>query len=259
VAGAALHCGAVPRGERQVERGDPEKDAIRERVWAELTASRAARFPGARGRIPNFAGAEAAARRLAALPVWQRARTIKANPDAPQRLARQLALEQGKTVFMAVPRLATERPFLALEPERLDAAGVSARAASTIDGAARHGRPVAPGEMPPIDLVLCGSVAVTRDGARVGKGGGYSDLEYALARELGLLTDATPIATLVHPIQIVEGPLPMTRHDIPVDWVVTPGEVIETRARYARPAGVYPEDLPDAKRAAIPLLWSRAS
>ncbi len=191
--------------------------------------------------------------------VWAAARTIKANPDAPQRLARQLALEQGKTVFVAVPRLASPAPFLALEPGRLEAAGVTPHEASTIQGAARRGRPVRPDEMPGIDLVLCGSVAVTRDGARVGKGGGYADLEYALARELGLVTAATPIVTLVHPLQILDAAasIPMTRHDIPVDWIVTPDETIETRPRYPRPAGIYWDDLPHEKRAAIPLLADR--
>ncbi len=256
----------MPRGERRVEGGEGPKGAIRERVWAALTEARVARFPGARGRIPNFVGAERAARRLAELPVWRAARTIKANPDAPQRLARQLALEQGKTLFVAVPRLATPAPFLALEPARLAAAGVSPREASTIEGAARHGRPVAPDEMPPIDLVLCGSVAVTRDGARVGKGGGYSDLEYALARELGLVAESTPIVTLVHPLQILDAasgpappspPIPMTRHDIPVDWIMTPEEAIPTRTRYPRPAGIYWDDLPPEKREAIPVLAGR--
>ena len=33
------------------------KQAIRERVWALLERERVARFPGATGRIPNFAGA----------------------------------------------------------------------------------------------------------------------------------------------------------------------------------------------------------
>ncbi|MGH9283423.1 MAG: 5-formyltetrahydrofolate cyclo-ligase, partial [Acidimicrobiales bacterium] len=48
------------------------KQAVRERVWALLERERAARFPGATGRIPtNFAGAPAAAARLAALPQWR--------------------------------------------------------------------------------------------------------------------------------------------------------------------------------------------
>jgi hypothetical protein len=59
------------------------KQAVRERVWALLERERAARFPGATGRIPNFAGAPAAAARLASLPSWRAARVVKANPDAP--------------------------------------------------------------------------------------------------------------------------------------------------------------------------------
>src|ERR671935_89613 len=58
------------------------KAALREEVWAALTAARVARFPGAAGRIPNFTGAEAAAELLRGTPAWQAARTVKANPDA---------------------------------------------------------------------------------------------------------------------------------------------------------------------------------
>ena len=61
-----------------------DKQAIRERVWAKLRHEGAARFPGAEGRIPNFAGAETAARRLAELGAWIAASVLKSNPDAPQ-------------------------------------------------------------------------------------------------------------------------------------------------------------------------------
>jgi 5-formyltetrahydrofolate cyclo-ligase len=40
------------------------------------------------GRIPNFVGAEAAADQLAALPAWEAARVVKANPDKAQRAVR---------------------------------------------------------------------------------------------------------------------------------------------------------------------------
>ena len=39
--------------------------------------------------------------------------------------------------------------------------------------------------LPPIDLIVCGAVAVNARGARVGKGGGFSDLEYGLLAEAG--------------------------------------------------------------------------
>ncbi|NIS34221.1 MAG: 5-formyltetrahydrofolate cyclo-ligase, partial [Actinobacteria bacterium] len=59
--------------------------ALRERVWDDLEEAGVARFPfPPHGRIPNFAGAEAAADRLAETPEWAAADAIKANPDAPQ-------------------------------------------------------------------------------------------------------------------------------------------------------------------------------
>ncbi|HJV05510.1 MAG TPA: 5-formyltetrahydrofolate cyclo-ligase, partial [Actinomycetota bacterium] len=57
---------------------EERKQVVRERVWTLLEESGASRFPGARGRIPNFPGAEAAADRLAELPEWKEARAIKA-------------------------------------------------------------------------------------------------------------------------------------------------------------------------------------
>jgi 5-formyltetrahydrofolate cyclo-ligase len=51
-----------------------DKHALREEVWRAMTVQKAARFPGAQGRIPNFIGAEAAAQHLTTLdeiPVLQ--------------------------------------------------------------------------------------------------------------------------------------------------------------------------------------------
>ena len=87
---------------------------MREEIWRALTVNKAARFPGAQGRIPNFIGAEAAARHLATWPAWQQAMALKCNPDAPQRSVRYAALQAGKILYMAVPRLRELTPFIAL-------------------------------------------------------------------------------------------------------------------------------------------------
>jgi 5-formyltetrahydrofolate cyclo-ligase len=228
------------------------KAAIRERVWSLLTARRVGRFPlPLHDRIPNFAGAEAAARRLTELPEWQAARRIKCNPDAPQRAVRLAALRDGKTVFMAVPRLRAARCFLRLDPRVLR--GKLAQA-STIKGATALGVPVKPDAMGRIDLVVAGSVAVNRSGARVGKGGGYSDLEFALARELGLVDDATLIVTTVHELQVVDDAIPMTAHDVPLDAIVTPERVIRAGRRRPRPLGIHWKELSPAQLAAMPAI-----
>lgn len=228
------------------------KQKLREEIWGRLQEEGVARFPGASGRIPNFTGAEAAAERLADLAPWKDARFLKCNPDSPQLPARKSALRAGKIVYMAVPRLRDPAPFIELDPDRLD---VPPHRAASIKGSAKHGRPVDIADIPRIDLVLAGSVAVSRDGARLGKGGGFSDLEFALARQANLIDDATPVITTVHPLQIVpSATIPMTDHDVPLDYIVTPEEIIRTETVYSRPRGVLWDELDRDKLQSIPVL-----
>jgi 5-formyltetrahydrofolate cyclo-ligase len=91
----------------------------------------------------------------------------------------------------------------------------------------------------------------------VGKGGGYSDLEFALLTEEKKIGRHTPIVTSVHPLQIVDEEIPMTEHDIPLSAIVTPTEVIEIESPLPRPKGIYWEMLPPEKIEAIPVLKNR--
>ena len=229
----------------------PDKPSLRRRVWRRLVARRVARFPfPTEDRIPNFVGAEAAAARAAALPEWKAARRLKCNPDAPQRPLRLRALQEGKVVFMAVPRLGSERCFIRLDPRRLR--GRLAEAA-TIGGATRLGEAVGPEALGTIDLVVAGSVAANAHGHRLGKGGGYSDLEWALARTLGAVSARTPVLTTVHELQVVRAAIPMSPHDVPVDLVVTPARVIRARGARAKPRGIRWRELGAEQIAAMPV------
>jgi len=230
------------------------KEELREEVWQTLRQQKVARFPGAQGRIPNFIGAEAGAKQFAETAYWKAAKFLKVNPDSPQRAIRQRALAEGKTVYMAVPRLRSEKPFIELDPKKLKC---SPFVASSIKGAGKYGRPVTLNEVKRIDLVVCGSVAVNRQGARVGKGGGYSDLEFALLTEEKKINPKTPIVTSVHPLQMIDDEIPMTEHDIPLSAIVTPKEVIETKPSLPRPKGIYWLMLPREKIDDIPVLLNR--
>jgi len=228
------------------------KDEVRDAVWKAMESEGVSRFPGAEGRIPNFAGAKLAAEKLAGNRLWRRARVIKANPDSPQTYARRMALEDGKTVIMAVPRLRDTHPFRVLDPKELSQHGV--KEAATIKGALRHGRVTALDDLPEIDFVLCGSVAVNLSGARVGKGGGYSDLEYGLLIDAGKIDGHTIVATTVHPTQILRHHLMMTAHDLPVDLIATPRAVIEVERQYERPRGILWDHLQPPQIREIPVL-----
>jgi len=176
-----------------------DKQAVRETVWDAFEERGEARFPfPPHDRIPNFAGADAACDRLTDTDAWASASTLKCNPDAPQLPVRRAALRDGKTVYVAQPRLRDADPFLRIDPADLvdvgsvdsesadvDADGPTVDDATTVSGISTHGTPVAPEDVPHVDLVVAGSVGVTTDGARIGKGEGYSDLEWGVLSELG--------------------------------------------------------------------------
>jgi 5-formyltetrahydrofolate cyclo-ligase len=227
------------------------KIEARARVWREMEIHGVGRFPGAIGRIPNFVGAERAALHLQDLRAWREARAIKVNPDAPQLPVRRMALREGKVVYMPVPRLRSLECFLELDPARL---GKRAVQAASIRGAERLGRPVGIEALPPIDLIVCGAVAVNARGARVGKGGGFSDLEYALLVEAGRVGPRTPITTTVHSVQILPEAIEMRPYDIAVDVVVTPDGVMALHPAFPRPRGLYREALAPEKIAEVPVI-----
>ena len=228
-----------------------DKQELRERVWDDLEASGEARFPfPPHGRIPNFAGASDAADRLAGTDVWADADVVKANPDAPQLPVRRAALRAGKTVYVAVPRLRDEECFLRLDPAEV----ADVDDATTVSGIGEHGTPVGPDEVEPVDLIVSGSVAVTERGERVGKGEGYSDLEFALLREFDRVDDGTATVTTVHERQVVDEAIPTGDHDVPMDYVVTPERVVDTDAPATKPEGIEWDALSEQRRAEIPIL-----
>lgn len=228
-----------------------DKQTLRERVWDDLEDSGEARFPyPPHGRIPNFAGADGAAERLQHLDAWADAETVKANPDAPQLPVRRAALRQGKTVYMAVPRLREAECFLELDPEHVE----DIQHATTVGGSAEAGLQVGPEAMPEIDLVVSGSVAVTGTGARVGKGEGYSDLEFALLREFGLVDDGTATATTVHELQVVDEEVEAGDHDVPIEYLCTPERTVEAGTGEPKPAAIDWSRLDEDRLDEMPIL-----
>jgi 5-formyltetrahydrofolate cyclo-ligase len=110
--------------------------------------------------------------------------------------------------------------------------------------------------MRPVDMVVCGSVAVNRDGTRLGKGAGYSDLEVALLAEAGLIGPGTVIVTTVDPLQVIGEPIPEAGHDFSVDLIISTRDVIRCSPP-RRPAGLDWDLLPASMIAAIPVLAAR--
>ncbi len=228
---------------------DELKKKIRESVWDKMERYGVARFPKPiRGRIPNFIGAEKAAEKLRTIKEWRRSEVIFVNPDSPQLPVRALALMDGKKVVMATPRL--RRGFVLLDPINLQ--NKNYWRVVTIRNAIKFGEFIHPSKLK-IDIKITGSVAVDKKGGRLGKGHGYSDLEFAILREYGAVDENTPIITTVHDIQIVSN-IPMNENDLPVDIIVTPNQIIRTSTKYNKPRGIIPELLNSEEVKEIPLL-----
>jgi 5-formyltetrahydrofolate cyclo-ligase len=227
----------VTEGARWAGRNS-EKDRLRDEVWRRFEET-AVNVGPVWSRIPNFAGADLAAWRLAQLPAWKAARVVKCNPDPPQIPVRLRALHEGKIVYAPVPELTKGFPFVRLDPAKLAKDGIEFETVATSQSFVAAGERVAFEEMEPLDFVVVGCVAVTRSGGRTGKGGGFADLELGIFRELGKVGARTPIVTTVHSSQVVDDArLPMMGHDSALNYIATELELIDTRTPLKQPAGV---------------------
>lgn len=187
---------------------------IRFKIWRMMKNKKVIKFPyDVFGRIPNFYGAEEAARNLLRIKEFIEAKTVFVNPDSPQRPVRRLILELGKTLIMASPRL--KEGFILIKDCK------NPKEASTIKGAFKYGKVIS--KLPKIDFVVEGSVAVDKRGYRLGKGSGYGDLEIKLIKRGN---PEVKIATTIHELQIISK-IPTEPHDEKVDYIVTPKKVIK--------------------------------
>ena len=230
------------------------KDEIRRAVWQSLLSAGVNIGP-AIDHIPNFVGADIAARHLSQLDVWKAARTIKCNPDSAQIPVRLRALYDGKLLFAPVPHLTKGFPYLRIDPNRLAAKGIDFEMAATAQGFMMCGEPMSFEDLPVLDFCVVGCVAVTRQGGRTGKGAGFADLEQGIFRELGKVSDKTPIATCVHSSQVVDdGRVVMEPHDSALNFIATERELICTHTPFIQPKGVAWDKIRPDQFADIPFL-----
>lgn len=241
----------------------PWKWVIRQRIWDYMEDTDIARQPRpVHHRIPNFDGAEKAAANLANLPEFQSANCVKVNPDTPQREVRALVLQRGKTLLTPQPRLRTGF-FSTLRYDEVS--GVQIHEMTNSKGVQKHGVPIGLDEKYTVDLVVVGSTGVCpTTGARVGKGEGFAELEWGILSTMGNLDPvSTLVVTTVHDCQVVEESalhteaMPageLTKHDVPVDIIVTPTRIIRVTDRAPKPNGVYWDLLSPQKLAQIKVL-----
>ncbi|XP_053304270.1 methenyltetrahydrofolate synthase domain-containing protein isoform X2 [Spea bombifrons] len=227
---------------------------IRQKVWDYIENNNLADFPRpVHHRIPNFKGAAKACERLSDLQAFQDAKTLKINPDTPQKNARFLTLDARKTLLVPTPRLRTGL-FNKITPP----AGASKevlRICSTSQGVKEYSIPLGLDAAVRVDLVVVGSVAVSEKGWRIGKGEGFADMEYAMMVAMGAVTEHTVVVTIVHDCQVMDIPEDLLRdHDLTVDYILTPTRVIKTDCTRAKPQGIIWSEITQEMMEKIPIL-----
>ena len=192
------------------------KDDIRKRIWNYLEDRNLVTFPRpCYRRIPNFTGSDEAGERIRSVPEFKKATCIFCAPDRVLKRIREIVLEEGKILAVALPHMAG---FLQIEERK------RIGQATNIRGFRRFGVPLGT----KVDLFVQGSVAVDMNGNRLGKGKGYGDREWEHLRKQRLIEGNEKTVTVVHEEQIVDDFSElMEHHDKRIDYILTPERVIE--------------------------------
>ncbi len=196
-----------------------DKNEVRKLIWDNIEKQKLFIPPKSPyGRIPNFRGADFAAKMLRNTEEWINSKIIFVSPDSAQIKIREYALKDKKIVIMASPKL--KYGYLKIDPLNND---INEKEASTIKGAFKYGLSV--DKFPKIDMVIEGSVAVDLEGNRLGKGKGYGDVEINHLLNQNVIDNKTPIVTTVHETQIIDN-VPTEGHDKKINMIATPKRVI---------------------------------
>ncbi len=229
---------------------------VRERIWSRL---KDVAIPNSRFHtnfaevIPDFEGSDKATDRLVEEPFYKSGAYAFITPDNCLVDLRRRMLVAGKS--MVVSTYGIYRGFRLLEPSMVPP-GAELYAA-WLDGLEHFGRPISLTEIAErgrFDFMVTGASAVSLDGVRFGKGHGFFDLEWGMFTDVGIVDEATPVAAVVHDVQVVEDKLFPSPTDILVDLIATPTRLIRVERRAARPRGIKWDLLDPAQIANTPPL-----
>lgn len=229
---------------------------VRERIWSRLkdVARPDSRFHlNFAEVIPDFEGSEQATDRLVAEPFYDAGDYAFITPDNCLADLRRRMLLAGKT--MVISTYGIYRGFYLLEPGMVPEG--AELYASWLDGLEHFGRPITLSEVAGrgrFDFMVTGASAVSLDGVRFGKGHGFFDLEWGMFTDTGIVDEQTPVAAIVHDVQVVEDKLFPSPTDILVDMIATPTRLIHVERRAARPRGIKWDLLDPAQIEATPPL-----
>jgi len=192
--------------------------------------------------IPDFAGSGLAMDALCSLPPYQSARHVFVTPDNSLTELRRRLLLAGVSLVVSSYNMA--RGFYLLRPGAVPP-GHELYGAWP-EGLAHFGERLdlkTLSSLGRFDLVVTGASAVATSGVRFGRGHGFFDLEWRIFSDMGLVDNHTPLATVVHDLQVLEKKLFPSPDDVLVDWICTPTRTLSVQRATARPRRVQWRDI----------------
>jgi 5-formyltetrahydrofolate cyclo-ligase len=175
--------------------------------------------------IPDFDGSASAATKIASTSEYQHASRIFVTPDNALIEIRKRCLQDSK--IMVLPSYGLTQGFLLLDPKTVEPPAI--RYAAWLDGIQHFSTVVTLAELSrsgPFDLVIAGAAAVTKAGLRFGMGHRYLDIEWGLLAGIKLLSQSTPVATMVHSVQLSSVDLPLCRGDVTADIIAFSDSIV---------------------------------
>ena len=219
-----------------------DRNESRQNVWKEL---RTIALPDSRFHfdfsefITDFEGSEQATQRLTAMDIYRNAKVVFITPDNCLELLRAQTVRDRKVMLMT--SYGIRRGFIELLPDSVPV-GMEEWAV-LLDVIERVGQHISLAEIqkryPRIDLLVTGGSAVTRQGARFGKGHGFFDIEWATLYSMGVVDASTPIVDVVHDCQLVDEKLDISDFDTVCDFIVTPTQVLRVSLPQKPTGGIY--------------------
>ena len=213
---------------------------VRDRVWDQL---RAVARPDSRFHFdfahmhPDFEGSDEAGLRLLREGLAAPPRLAFSVPDGALTNTREALLHAGTQVVIST--YCMRRGFRLLDPARIAASDFAF--AATLDGLERFGQPVSVAEIANLgrmDLVVTGAAAVSPNGVRFGRSYQYFDIEWGVLAEIGVAGERTPVAVVVHDVQVAADKIAPMPHEAVPDFIATPTRLLRVGDRPKRPAGV---------------------
>ncbi|KAL7727991.1 hypothetical protein ACLKA6_018916 [Drosophila palustris] len=234
---------------------EPTKRSLRVQTWKKIQEGKVGiGFNGIFNRIPAFVDADKAAALLTQEEEFKKAQHIKVTIDRALHDFKEQSLLADKSVYLPSTR---DSSALCLKVEvPADATDEQKKESLRVQDIQKFRSEIGLDSKLKLDMVVIGSVVVSRDGYRIGRGNGFADLDIGLLIELGAITPETAIVTIVHDVQVVDT-LPVNlfqKYDSPVDIIVTPTEVIRVSKRLPRPNGVFWELLSERRLKILPVL-----